>query len=208
MKKSFSLLELILVIALISIIIYFFKPNIQINKSKEAANRIVLYLKQTRYQALIDDKEDSLNKLWHKKRWTFKFFRCKQSVGGVYYIIYSDENMKGHPNIDESMNDPLTNKKIYSSNNCETTPNTSKYVLLTKEFGIKDINISCNTTSSLGQISFGNDGKIYSKLSNYENQENEYEIKQRCKIELISEQEPKIGIFIEPKSGYVYMNNE
>lgn len=116
MKKSFSLLELILVIALISIIIYFFKPNIQINKSKEAANRIVLYLKQTRYQALIDDKEDSLNKLWHKKRWTFKFFRCKQSVGGVYYIIYSDENMKGHPNIDESMNDPLTNKKIYSSN--------------------------------------------------------------------------------------------
>ncbi|WP_140544096.1 hypothetical protein [Halarcobacter anaerophilus] len=83
--------------------------------------------------------------------------------------------------------------------------NTSKYVLLTKEYGISDVNISCNMTSSLGQISFGNDGKVYSKLSNYENQENKYEIKQRCKIELKSEEGREIGIIIEPKSGYTYI---
>ncbi|QDF29969.1 type II secretion system protein [Halarcobacter anaerophilus] len=205
MKRSFSLLELILIILLLSICYYSFFIKIDKNNLEDAANRIVLYLKQTRYQALVDSKEAYDNKLWHKKRWTFKFFRCKQSIGGIYYIIYSDENMKGHPNIDEAISDPLTNKKIYSSNSCETNSNTSKYVLLTKEYGISDVNISCNMTSSLGQISFGNDGKVYSKLSNYENQENKYEIKQRCKIELKSEEGREIGIIIEPKSGYTYI---
>ncbi|RXJ65731.1 hypothetical protein CRV08_14675 [Halarcobacter ebronensis] len=205
MKTALTLLEVIVVISLISII-YFTQSNKTFTNTdlEKAANRIVLYLKETRYQALIDDKRDENKPLWYKRRWTMKFFKCSESVGGIYYVIYSDENEKGHPNKDESLIDPLTRKRVYSSNSCESSNDTSKYVLLTKEFGIKNANISCNNTTSLGQISFGRDGKVYSKLSNSENSEDEYEILERCKIELISEKNHKIGIFIEPKTGFTY----
>ena len=82
---------------------------------------------------------------------------------------------------------------------------SNKYVLLTKEFGIDDIEISCNNTKSLGQISFGNDGKVYSKLSSYENENFKYEIKNRCIIKLKSEDKGFKEIIIEPFTGYSFL---
>ncbi|WP_321470024.1 type II secretion system protein [Halarcobacter sp.] len=203
-KKSYSLLELILIIFIISIIYYSISLNKHDNKLDELTNRIVLYLKQTRYQALIDNKKEKNQELWYKKRWTLKFFNCKESVGGIYYVIYSDNNMTGHPNLDESLKDPLTKKRIYSSNNCEISKNTSKYVLVTKEFDVENIKLSCNSTSTIGQISYGGAGRVYSRLSSKENEENRYEIEERCKIEIISKSKEKREIIIEGKSGYVY----
>ena len=203
-KKSYSLLELILIIFIISIIYYSISLNKHDNKLDELTNRIVLYLKQTRYQALIDNKKEKNQELWYKKRWTLKFFNCKESVGGIYYVIYSDNNMTGHPNLDESLKDPLTKKRIYSSNNCEISKNTSKYVLVTKEFDVENIKLSCNSTSTIGQISYGGAGRVYSRLSSKENEANRYEIEERCKIEIISKSKEKREIIIEGKSGYVY----
>ncbi len=206
MKRAFSLIEIILVLTILIFVgSYYGKTSTKTNL-ETAANRIILYLKETRYQALIDDKEELNDTLWHKKRWTLKFFRCDKDVGGLYYRIYSDENKTGHAGLYESLNDPLTNKKIYSTSKCEYRNNTSKYVLLTKEFGINDVEISCNSTSSLGQISFGKDGKVYSKLSAYENEYYEYEIKSPCIIKLKSQENENIEIIIEPNSGFVYKN--
>jgi hypothetical protein len=134
----------------------------------------------------IDDKFDSEDSLWHKKRWTIKFFRCRESVGGIYYSIYSDDNKTGIPSVQDSLKDPLSQKNIYSSNYCEENSSNSKYVLLTKYFGIVDVKISCNDTTSLGQLSFGSDGKVYSKLSNYNYESNEYEIIEPCSLKFIS----------------------
>ncbi|NVJ54628.1 MAG: type II secretion system protein [Campylobacteraceae bacterium] len=202
MKNSFSILELILVLFVLSLITttFYFKPNE--NKLADAANRIELYLKQTRYQALIDNKQDQKDSLWFRKRWTFKFFNCSNNKG-IYYVIYSDENKKGHPNENESLIDPLTKKRVYSSNTCEYDENRSKYVLLTKEFDVVNTNISCNSTSSLGQISFGNDGKVYSKLSTHENKSEDFEIKDSCYIELINKTGYKKRIKIEPNTGFI-----
>ena len=204
MKKAFSLLELLLIIFIFVIIGSFFNFNYKENNLEHAANRLTLYLKQVRYQALIYNQKDNEDELWHKKRWTLKFFRCNKDVGGLYYSIYSDDNKTGHPSLKESLNDPLTNKKIYSTNKCEYKNNTSKYVLLTKEFGITDIQISCNSTSSLGQISFGSNGKVYTKLSPYDNESKEYELKKRCTITLINEKDNKKRLYVEPKTGYIY----
>lgn len=208
MKKAFSLLEIIFILSILILIGSFSNLKLQNNSLDDLANRIVLYLKQTRYQALIENQEKKDDILWHKKRWTIKFFRCRKSVGGLYYVIYSDKNKKGHPSSKEAMNDPLTKKKIYSSNKCELSPNNSKYVLLTKEFNVKDINISCNKTNSIGQISFGSDGRIYSKLSSFENENYEYEIKDKCKIELNTEGKGHEAIIIEGKTGYIYKEEE
>ena len=203
MKKSFSLLEIILTISLISFLYTLFIPKKQINNLNELTNRLSLYITNLRYKALIDDKYDPEDPLWHKKRWTIKFFRCRESVGGIYYSIYSDKNKTGHPSIEDSLKDPLTNKNIYSSNSCEENSSNSKYVLLTKNFGIKEINISCNNTTSLGQLSFGSDGRVYTKLSAFENDSNDYELNKKCKIKLVTKEEEIEEIEINPYTSYI-----
>lgn len=205
MKNSFSLLELIFAIFLLILISSYFYFNPTNNKLQEATKRIELYLKQTRYQALIDNKKNFSDTQWHKQRWTMKFFRCSNNRG-LYYVIYSDTNKLGHPNEDESLLDPLTKKRVYATNSCEYNSKRSKYVLLTKEFDIIKVDISCNTTDSLGQISFGSDGKVYTKLSTKDNGFNEFELKKRCEIKLIDKNLKEKSIFIEPKSGFIGLN--
>lgn len=204
MKKAFSLLEILLIISLLGILYTAFIPKSQINKIDELTNRLILYLKQTRYQALINDKYDQDDSYWHKKRWTLKFFRCRKDVGGIYYSIYSDNNSSGHPSIEDSLKDSLTLKNIYSTNYCKENINNSKYVLISQNFNIEDVVISCNETSSLGQLSFGADGKIYSKLSNNVNDNTSYEIKNKCKIKLSDHLGEERTIVLESNTGYIY----
>lgn len=208
MKKSFSLLEIVLVILIITLLASIITFKLKENNLTEVTNRLVIYLKQTRYLALIDSKKDINEPLWHKKRWTIKFLRCREDIGGIYYVIYSDTNMTGHPSLDESLIDPLSNKRVYSTNQCEISSNTSKYVLLTKEFGIQNVEISCNDTTSLGQISFGDDGNVYTKLSSYEYLENEYKLENRCEIVLKDQKNDISTIVVEPKTGFIYQKSQ
>lgn len=203
MKKSFTLLELILIILLLAILYTSFIPKNNINKLNEITTRIILYLKEVRYKALIESKYNLNEDLWIKERWTLKFLRCRSSVGGLYFTIYSDKNQSGQVRKEDTLKDPLTNKYIYSSNSCKESTTNSKYVLLTKNFNIENINVSCNNTNSLGQISFGNNGKIYTKLSS---NKNEYELKNRCKIELFDKFNNISEIIIEPKTGFIHKN--
>lgn len=203
MKKASILFEFILIILLVSIIYSIFIPKNNINKFHELKNRVTLYLKLLRYQALLDHKYDEDILLWNKKRWTMKFFRCNQNIGGIYFVIYSDNNMTGHPNQIESLKDPLTNKYIYSTNSCEENMSNSKYALLTKNYNIKNIDMSCNNTDSLGQLSFGNDGRVYSKLSNFSNEKYSYEISDSCNIRFISNDNEIFEIKISPNTGQI-----
>lgn len=207
MKKSFSLLEIILTIVLIAFLYTLFMPKNKIDYLNEITNKIELYISYTRYKALIDDKYDLDDSLWYKKRWTIKFFRCRESADGIYYSIYSDKNQTGHPSVEDTLKDPLTRKNIYSSNYCKENQLNSKYVLLTKNFGINDIQISCNSTTSLGQLSFGSDGKVYSRLSAYENESAEYEITEPCSIKFISKDGKDKEIIIFPQTSYSKINH-
>ncbi len=202
MKKSFSLLEIVLTILLISFIYTIFLPKNRINYIDEVTTRMQLYISYVRYKALIDDKFDLQDSLWHKKRWTIKFFRCRESVGGIYYAIYSDNNKTGIPSAEDSLKDPLSQKNIYSSNYCEENSSNSKFVLLTKNFGITDVQISCNETTSLGQLSFDSDGKVYSKLSNYVNESSEYEINKPCFLKFISKDGENKELVVNPYTSY------
>lgn len=202
-KKSFFLLELIFVILLLSLFSYILIPKNPKPEFDTAVDRLVLYLNETRLQALIDDKYSLSNPLWHKKRWTMKFFRCRESTGGIYYSIYSDENMTGQVNASESLKDPLSKKNIYSSNSCQENSSNSEYVLLTKKFGIENVAISCNNTESLGQISFGNNGNVYTKLSNIDNDSYSYLLENDCILEFKAKNSDTKRIKIYAKTGFI-----
>ena len=203
-KNAFSFFELIIVVVLIAFISYFFlKPNSP-NELQQATNRLLIYLKQTRLQAFIQDFHASNDPLWHKKRWILKFFRCRASVGGLYYVIYSDTNQTGHPSAQESLKDPLTKKNIYSSNRCQESKFNSNYVLLSQKYNISDVWVSCNTTNALGQISFGANGKLYSQLSSTEEAFYNYEVKKPCQIKITHKNGTSQSIIIENETGYIH----
>lgn len=202
MKNSFSFLEMIIVLLLITLLYTQFIPKNEINKLNEISNRLALYISYTRYKAMIDNKYNDEDNLWHKKRWTLKFFRCRDDKDGIYFTIYSDKNKTGHPSVEDSLKDPLTNKNIYSSNYCKENNSNSEYVLITKKYNIQNIEISCNETTSLGQISFGNDGKVYAKLSNFENESDLHEIKEECTLKLVSKNNELRSIIIYSNTGY------
>ena len=203
-KKSFSLIELIFTILLISIIISQIIPKNNFSKLNQATNKIILYLKYTRYIAMLDDKYNVNDDMWFKERWTLKFQNCSQKVGGLYYVVFSDRNHKGSPNKDECLKDPITNKYLYSHYDCEAGEDESKYILLTKEFGVTKVDISCNSTSTIGQISFGKDGKVYSRLGTNTYDISKYEIKEKCFVNLFDIKGTKETIVIEAFTGYIH----
>jgi hypothetical protein len=194
-------LEIIFAIIILAIISVMIIPKSQISKLNLATDKIILYLNYTRYTAHVDNKFDINDEEWQKKRWTLKFKNCNKDIGGLYYVVYSDtEGGTAHFKKTNTLTDPLNNKYLYS-NGCkiDTVNDKSKHVLLTKEYGIERIEISCNTTSTIGQISFGYDGKIYSQLGT-----NIKEITKQCQITLLDEKDNFTKIAIEPKTGYIH----
>jgi len=200
-KKSFSLLEILFVVIILGIIATQIIPKSQVSKLQLASDKIILYLNYTRYISHIDNKFDIEDVEWERKRWTLKFLNCKESVGGLYYNVYSDTyGDTAHIRKVDTLKDPLNSKYLYSNACSEDIVNDkSKHVLLTSEYGITNIDVSCNTTSTIGQISFGFDGKIYSQLGT-----NIKEIENQCQIKLFNSKNQSVTIAVEPKTGYIH----
>jgi hypothetical protein len=200
-KKSFSLLEIIFVIIILSIGAVMTLSKSQISKLNLATQKIILYLNYTRYISHIDNKFDIKDEEWEKKRWTLKFKNCNEKIGGLYYNVYNDTSGgTAHYKKIDTLMDPLNNKYLYSNGCREDSLNDkSKHVLLTKEYGIEKVKVNCNTTSTIGQISFGYDGKIYSQLGT-----NIKEILTPCEIKLFNDKNDFTTIRVEPKTGYIH----
>jgi len=199
-RNSFSFIEVLVVLVILSVIasFSFFKQN---NSNLQlATQKIILYLNYTRYISHIDNKEDSQDAQWQKKLWTLKFQNCSSAVGGLYYVVYSDTSGgTSHFKKSECLKDPTSNKYLYSNNDCDASGDESKYILLTKEYGVTKVELKCNTTGSIGQISFGYDGKIYSSLG-----DSPKEITTPCNLTLYDKNGDNNTIVIEPKTGYIH----
>jgi hypothetical protein len=188
-------------IVLVGIISSVSIPKQQISKLELATNKILLNLNYIRYIAHIDNKYDHNDDEWEKKLWTMKFKRCSDTKDGLYYNVYSD--MSGgtaHYKKSDCLKDIVDNKYLYSSSSCKPRKDENRYILLTKEYDVANIEISCNTTSTIGQISFGYDGKIYSQLGS-----NIKEITSRCTIKIYDKKGKFRTITIEPKTGFVHI---
>lgn len=203
-KKSFSYIELIFIIVIVSIISAQLIPKNIDSKLELASDKIILHLKNTRYQAMLDNKFNHKDFFWFRERWTLKFQHCSKNVGGLYYVVYSDTNHGGHINKNETLKDPLSQKWLYSNYDCDASSNESKDILLTKEYGVTKVVVSCNSTSTIGQISFGYDGKVYTKLGTKLSDTYKYELKEQCYIRLYDKSNKNVSIIIEPYTGYIY----
>ncbi|RDX33904.1 type II secretion system protein [Arcobacter sp. HD9-500m-PIT-SAG02] len=202
-KKSFSLLELLFIIVIIAIVSLSFFPKRIKSDLNQAANKIIIHLKNTRHQAMIDNKFNHDDDFWFRERWTLKFQNCQKSIGGLYYVVYSDNNHGGHINKSETLKDSLTQKWLYSNYDCQASSNESKDILLTKKYGVTKVYMSCNNTNTIGQLSFGYEGQVYTKLGTKSHDTYKYLLKATCNISLFDKNNNKVTILIEPNTGYI-----
>jgi hypothetical protein len=199
-KKSFTILEIVVVFALISIVIVFAYPKKQIEPLQLATQKLLIYLNYTRMIAMMDNKYQYNDTQWEKKRWTLKFQKCSNEEDGLYFVVYSDESGgTAHFKKSETMKDPLNNRYLYMQSDCVGKEDESKNLLLTKEYGVSSVELSCNTTTTIGQISFGYDGDIYSSLG-----QNIQKIDTPCIITLEDKNSNSEQIQIEPKTGFIH----
>lgn len=187
-------------LVLVAIVIAISLPKKQISSLELATDRIILYLQYTRYLAFLDNKFRVDDHEWEKKRWSVKFQRCSDPLDGLYFVVFSDESGGTAAfKKKDTMKDPLNGKYLYGQGQCEPRMDESKNIYLTKEYGIQNVTISCNNTSTIGQIGFGYDGHVYSSLG-----QNIVQIQEPCLVTFEDQYHKRSTIMIEPRTGFVH----
>jgi len=225
MKKSFTLIELVIVIVTMGILSTTIIPKIQNNSLNEAAIQLLNHIKYTQHLALVNDKYDVHHKNWFKKRWQIVFITSKAANGGPSYTIFADTSgsSTGDANEIEIALNPLNNNQRLTgghSGDINLDINSPSFVgmknlNLKLAYGITDLKLSnsCKVYGSkriyfdylgrpikgkLGKASNGGNKKSYEKTNL---------ITQKCKITLIRKN-AKISLIIAPETGYICIKNK
>jgi prepilin-type N-terminal cleavage/methylation domain-containing protein len=214
MKKAFTLLELIFVIVVIGILAAVIVPNTHRSPLREAAVQLISHIRYTQHLAMVDDKFDSADANWYKKRWQMKFSKVGGSDNLWAYAIFSDANADGNPNASETAANPMnTAKKLtggYSGTIEYGDVDATNKLNLGHKYGITNIYMTggCNITNDgKKRISFDHLGRpIAGSLTT--GVTGPYIgitlVQSTCKV-VLNSSEGNVTIAIEPETGYVHI---
>ena len=215
MKKAFTILELVFAIIVIGILAATIIPTTKSTKLSEAANQIASHIRYTQHLAMIDDKFDSGDAIWYKKRWTIVFNSDGYSNNEEAYTIFSDTSATGNPDYSEVAVDPQSNDKVLSGGFSSFNPQLDitdrnafrgmKELNIGSYYGISEVDFSdeCSFSGS-ERISFDHMGRpLKGKMSTYNHSyESSKMMKDTCTIKLTNP-EGEVWIDIENETGYV-----
>lgn len=109
------MLELVFVIVIIGILSVVIVPNTKTNSLQEAANQLVSHIRYTQHLAIVNDKYNSNDNYWFKKRWQIKFGTSVYTNQKIAYSIFSDSgSYDKKPNLSELAINPNSNSKYLS----------------------------------------------------------------------------------------------
>lgn len=221
MKKAFTLLELVFVIAVVGILAAIIIPNTRTNPLREAAIQLVSHIRYTQHLAMIDDKFDVTNAKWYRGMWTILFNSDAASNNLKAYTIMSDRpnalgNYNGNSNETETAKDPSVSGKVLSGGLTGSTNaldfthpsyNGVKSLNLGSTYGITDVifNSDCQFNGST-RVSFDHLGRpLIGKLLSYTSPYvNNRMLTQQCRITLV-DFDANVSIAIEPETGYAHI---
>jgi type II secretory pathway pseudopilin PulG len=226
MKKSFTLIELVFVIVVISIIAMAVLPRINTNNLHEAAIQVVSHIRYTQHLAMTDDKYDPDEALWFHRRWTIRFHENltftnvlppDKSYQKVWaYTIFSDlpDYNRHHPDLNGMARSP-SNFDQYLSGGVNNTlhvedTKSMKRMRLGIHYGIEDVAFSGGCRSNVRYIHFDHLGRPMNSFPEnkpYESASAGWHklIHQRCVITLTSKNDESLAIAIEPETGYAHI---
>ena len=220
------MLELVMIIVVVGILAAVMIPRLNNEKTAltNAAKQIVSHIRYTQHLAMNDDKINTSDSDWFKKRWTLVFNKNAKTGNTWAYTIYSESVTLNPSKVDliEVAKNPLDPSR-YLTGGFDNTANmnyTSNSFLGTKElnigdkYGITDVNLSasCKVTTSR-RFSFDHLGRpLKGDLAGYEtpyydvNTSSGRLITNSCNI-TISNGSCSTNIIIEPETGYVHLSN-
>ena len=189
MKKSFSLIELIIVIIVVGILYSSINFSLANSSLNQAADQIISHINYTRHLAIKDNKmqyypinnskiEMNRSKYWFKQWWHLRFSDYNKSgVKYYYYEIFTDvpddsesDNFdQNGKNPTDKWNDTFAKNPVnhkYLVGNCYSSgyPDCDKIdetLNLTKSYSIKKIIFNNFNVANRAHILFDNYGVIY-----------------------------------------------
>ena len=215
------MIELVFVIVIIGILSAVLAPNFQRDTLQEAASQIVSHIRYTQHLAMMDNKFDSSDQNWFKKRWRLRFLKTAGSDNQWSYTIYSDNDFDGNADANEMAKNSLKSTEYLTGGFSGTVPykvsgsvnpKISKELNIGHQFGVANITTtnSCRTAGTSTHIAFDNMGrpmtgaidtltKPYIKTGAF------YLLSLPCDITLIDSDNQSIIIRIEPETGYAHI---
>jgi type II secretory pathway pseudopilin PulG len=176
MKKSFSLIELVIVIIVIGILYSSINFSLKDTSLQEATQQLIYHINYTHILAMKDNKiqyypinnsniEMNRSKYWFKQWWQIRI--SQKNNGEYFYEVFSDSSSNSTTTnydtegtlIKEFAINPLNGKYLdpnYANNNDER-------LNLTKYYGIKKIKIGTSTINKLNsfRLLYDNYGNCY-----------------------------------------------
>ncbi len=228
-KKAFTLIELVLVIAIVGILSVVLAPNFQRDNLTEAANQLISHIRYTQHLAMMDNKYNATDNDWYKNRWQLRFSKSVSGEDVWSYTIFSDNNHDYNPNktTDTIAKNPLNSKQLlsggFSGTILLTDKSRMKELALGQKYGVKWVSFSrsCstgnpNTTNQSRKIIFDSLGRPYWKyldtaheVAPYNAYKNVELVKDECVISLCSEIKcvggEVVQIGIAPETGYSHI---
>jgi len=223
MKKSFSLIELIIIIIVVGILYSSINVTLANTSLNQAADQIISHINYTRHLAIVDNKfqyyptnsstiEGNRSKYWFKQWWQIRI--SQKTSGEYFYEVFSDSpdfNRVGGP-VSEYGLEPINKKYLAGNYNVDTA---DKKLKLTDYFDIKKILYNNIEVTSSIRLIFDNYGNVYSlegkqgdgeDINPYDKNERK-PLLQMAKITLCKDNncEKNISICISPKIGNVYL---
>ena len=189
-RESFTLMEFIIVIVVVSILTTSISPYLERNPMREVLNQVKRHVMLTQHMAMVNDVYDAKKSKWFKAMWRISF-RTKNC-----YVVSSNIDLDTNYDREESAFDSMSKTLLYSNNKCELESTDNKSMFLYEEFNIDKIEFS-NACGSNRFIAFDNLGRPHKTLIKL----NDY-LKSDCIITFYS-QTQKGEIKIRPETGYV-----
>ena len=189
-SKSFTVIELIIVVILISILTTIMPPSLERDPLRVAVNQIKRHIMLTQHMAMVDDVYNASRPKWYKAMWRISF-RSKNC-----YVVSSNIDLDTNYDREESVLDPMTRTLLYSNTKCEIEPTDDNSMFLSDEYGIENIEFSksCGGNRFIAFDNLGRPHKTLTKLDDY--------IKSDCIITFMANAR-KAEIIITPETGYV-----
>lgn len=212
MRGAFSLLELVLVLAIVGTLSVFVGFKMSGEPLKLAANQVAMHLRYTQQLALRDDKT-GLGEQWYKRYWRLFFHSGLVGDSTEYewrYTIFSDDGkFSGNPNSMKQIADDPANpgKKLTSGFNAQSykdkdiTPSLN----LSKTFGVANISFKdCgNKNQTIAFDSFGApSGTMKSAKHPFHRR-----FSKICEIRFYDKLGKSVAIKIYPISGFIQISH-
>ena len=189
-SKSFSLIELVVVIIVVGILTISTIPRLERDNLREGIEQIARHIRYTQHMAMVNDVYDARKALWYKAMWRISF-RSKNC-----YVVSSNTDFDMNYDRSESALDPLGKNLLYSNTKCIQEASDNSNMFLSDQYQIDSIefNSACGDNRFIAFDYLGRPHKTLTKVNDL--------LSSKCTMTFSSGSRTGV-IEILPQTGYV-----